>query len=58
MSEQDAGGSTDRDEDVPTAEEVLTTKNGVDEAAEKAKDPAEPMIGNIKKRRKDEPPVE
>ena len=40
MSEQEAGGSIDRDpdeRDVPTADEVLTTENGVDEAAEKAK---------------------
>jgi hypothetical protein len=39
VSEQEAGGSVDRDEerDVPTADEVLTSENGVDEAAEKAK---------------------
>ena len=41
MSEHEAGGSIDRDDedrDVPTADEVLTTENGVDEAAEKAKE--------------------
>ena len=63
MSEQQAGGSIDRDEetdrskqrDTPTADEVLTRDNGIDEAAEKAKDPVEPMIGNIKKRDKGGP---
>jgi hypothetical protein len=37
VSETDAGGSIDRDDEVPTADDVLTTENGIDEAAEKGK---------------------
>jgi hypothetical protein len=46
MSEQQSGGSVDRDDEdqreTPPAEQVLTTENGVDEAAEKARETEDP----------------
>jgi hypothetical protein len=43
MSETEAGGSVDRDDEheVPSADEVLTSENGVDDAAEAARTPDE-----------------